>query len=82
MMVRCDNCGGMGRITTAVNAGHIGQGYFRSDICDECDGEGEIEMTCLTCEAPLDKFGWCLSCDDSGLTEPVQGDPFGKRFAA
>jgi hypothetical protein len=82
MMVRCDNCGGMGRITTAVNAGHIGQGYFRSDICDGCDGEGEIEMTCLTCEAPLDKYGFCNACEEYALTEPVQGDPFLRKDAA
>jgi hypothetical protein len=81
MKVRCEECAGHGVITIAVDTGTVGTGYFREEICEECDGEGEIDVRCMTCEQPVREDGFCQSCDDWQLTECLS-DPLLKRKAA
>lgn len=78
MKERCTECSGMGTVTDIdVNASIC---PFTEALCHACDGEGEIEATCLTCESPLRDDGWCPSCED--WETEVVGDPLLERKAA
>lgn len=80
MKVRCDECGGHGVIAIAVDTGTVGTGYFREEVCPECDGDAEVDVLCPCCSEPVDDYGFCASCREP-LTE-VHGDPLLKRRAA
>lgn len=93
-MSRCPTCNGFGTVTYAVTQVPLGEGYFRDEVCPDCEGMGEVDPCCTGCGQilALNEEGECERCHDAstlpiaefdakyGLTE-VRGDPFLRRVA-
>jgi len=73
MKTPCTTCGGFGTVTYAVTQVPLGEGYFRDEVCPDCEGMGEIDdgPLCPFCDGAPDELGYCHACREQVFAAPL-----------